>query len=204
MPVHLDDEKRHKIQQLIDEYNSFTDDELRLTYMQKFNEVSKSFDLYNDNLFLEFLKQQIKTSNNKHIILESLFVLHNLILTSRLENKDSFTGYVDIEYLAFLKENMISQVERYEYSFFKIEQIIEDINISNEEICEIYWNRMVNMINNITQTDMTTNKLWNCINTLCNKNCKIKAEWRRWLITKDEHSDIKSAVLKELSHLAFL
>jgi hypothetical protein len=56
MPVHLDDEKRHKIHELIDEYNSFTDDELRLTYMQKFNEVSKSFDLYNDNLFLEFLK----------------------------------------------------------------------------------------------------------------------------------------------------
>jgi hypothetical protein len=101
---------------------------------------------------------------------------------------------------------LISGNERYEYSFSKIEQIIEEIRnvLSDEEICEIYWNRMVNMIQNIRGTDVTTNRLWNCINALNNYKCKIKTEWRKWLVTKDEHSDIKNAVLKELSHLAFL
>ena len=206
MPSQLDSYKIRKIHELIQEYDSFSeDDELRFTYLQKFNDYSNRFDLYKDNVFLEFLKGQIKNSNNKHIIFESLFILHKLILTSKLEHEDYFIEYINKEYFPFLKGNLISGAEMYEYSFSKIEQIIEEIRnvLSDEEICEIYWNRMKNMIPSIRGADVTTNRLWNCINAVNNYKCKIKTEWRKWLITKDEHADIKNAVLKELSHLAF-
>lgn len=102
-------------------------------------------------------------------------------------------------YFPLFKENLESRNEIYEYSFFKIEQIIGELKdlISIDEICEMYWKRMVNIIHNMKESGITDNTLWNCINKL--NQCKIRTEWRKWLIKKDDFSDIKNAVFKELS-----
>ena len=57
---------------------------------------------------------------------------------------------------------------------------------------------MVNVIHRVVKTGITDNTLWNCISNL--NKCKIKKEWRKWLIAKDGYSDIKNAVIKELRH----
>jgi hypothetical protein len=117
-----------------------------------------------------------------------------------VENESSFIEYVNQEYFPLLKEILESVDERYEYSFLRIEEIIDELkdSISTEQLCEIYWKRTVNIIRKIKETGKTDNRLWNCISKLNTNKCKIKTEWRRWFIKKDEYSDIKNAVLKEL------
>jgi hypothetical protein len=58
-----------------------------------------------------------------------------------------------------------------------------------EQLCEMYWKRMKKIIQEMNRSGITDNALWNCILHL--KNCKIKREWRKWLIQKDEYSNIK-------------
>ena len=71
--------------------------------------------------------------------------------------------------------------------------------ISNEQLCELYWSRLVMIINKVYRTEITDNSLWKCVDQLNKSKCKIKRDWRKWLIDKDEFSGIKNAVLKELS-----
>jgi hypothetical protein len=56
--------------------DNLEDHDLRITYLQKFNEYSTRYDLYKDSEFLDFLEDQIKNGSDKHIILECLFILH--------------------------------------------------------------------------------------------------------------------------------
>lgn len=199
--AHPDNEQLDEIHEAIDEYNGFPEGhELRYTYLQKLNEKSRRFNLYNDKEFLDFLKQILHNTMDKHIILESLFILHNLIITSKIESEKSFIEYVNREYIPMLIQHLETREERFEYALFKIEQIIDEIKelISPEQICEMYWKRIFNVIHTVMKTGITDNTLWNCINNL--NKCKIKKDWRKWLIAKDEYSDIKNTVIKELTH----
>jgi hypothetical protein len=82
MPTHLDKEKLKKVHQFLEEYDSLHNDDLRITYLQKFNDFSKRFNLYSDTKFLDFLEKQIKNGTNQHVVLECRFKLHSLILSS--------------------------------------------------------------------------------------------------------------------------
>ena len=187
-----------KIWDLVEEYSCFAEgDELQFTYLQNFNKVSIEFKMYKNTKFLDFLNNQIKTTNNKHIILECLIILHNLLLSSKKEGRYSFVEYIKKEYFPLLKQHLESGNETFEYSYSKIEQIFEELKIANEEMCEMYWKRMVTMIHKISKTGITDNRWWLCINAL--NKCKIKTVWRKWLITKDKYYDIKKAVMKELA-----
>ena len=91
MPSHLSGEEAKTIHDLINEYNSFSeDDELRHTYILKFNELSSRLNLYRDQIFLDFLKEQFRSCKNKHIILECSFILHNLIIVVKQRMKALF------------------------------------------------------------------------------------------------------------------
>jgi hypothetical protein len=105
MPTHLNEETKQKIYEFLNEYDDLQDDDLRITYLQKFNDFSKRFDLYRDNEFLDFLEKQIKNGKNKHVVLECLFTLHSLILTSKVEQEASFLVYVDKHYFSFLRSS---------------------------------------------------------------------------------------------------
>ena len=199
-PNHLNNEQIEEIHDLIDDYNTFSnEDDYKFIYMNSFIEFSRKFDLYRDKVFLEFLKSEFKNSPDKHIILECSFILHNLIISSKIEEEETFIEYVHKEYFPLIKECLESVEEKYENAAFKLEQIIEELknNISNEQLCELYWKRMVTIIVKINNTGITDNSLWNCIRQLKSK-CQIKREWRKWLIVKDELSNIKNPVLKEL------
>ncbi len=100
MPTHLNKEKLKKVHQFLVEYESLHNDDLRITYLQKFNDFSKRFNLYSDTKFLEFLEKQIKNGTNQHVVLECLFILHNLILSSKAEQEDSFLSYVNEHYFS--------------------------------------------------------------------------------------------------------
>ena len=200
LPPHANEEHIKKIHNFINEYNIFSqDNDLKFAYLKIFNEISGKFDIYKDKVFLDFLKSELENSNNKHIILECSFILHKLIRYSQSDEEASFIEYINKEYFPLFKKWLESIEEKYEYSAFKLEQIIEELKdiISNEQLCELYWNRLVAIIVKIHNTGITDNTLWNCIRHL--NKCKIKDEWRKWLIDKNELSDIKNIVFSELS-----
>jgi hypothetical protein len=203
MPTHLNTDSIDKIHEILNEYDSLHNDDLKITYLQKLNDFSKRFDLYRDIEFLDFLERQIKNGTNRHIVLECLYTLHSLILTSKVENEDSFLAYVSKHYFSFLKNKSESKVEAYEYSQFKIEQIFKEIErfISMDEICDMYWKRLVATI---IGKDYSGNKIWNCIDAFNKNKCHLKSEWRRWLNADDEYSNIKKEILKEFPGTALL
>lgn len=203
MPTHLNEEKTQKIHEFLNEYDSMHNDDLRITYLQKFNDFSKRFDLYNDGEFLDFLENQIKNGTDQHVILECMNILHNLIFTSRVEEKDSFLNYVNSHYFLFLKEKAELGIQVYEYSLYKIEQIFKEIQnfISVEEMCDMYWKHMIKIVE---EKDLSGNRLGSCIDTFIKNKCHLKPEWRKWLSTKDENSDIKNQILKEIPGSALL
>jgi CRISPR/Cas system-associated exonuclease Cas4 (RecB family) len=95
--------------------------------MQKLREKSTKFNLYKDDKLLNFLKQILYNSKDKHIILEALYVLHILILTSKSEHDKSFIEYIHKEYFPLLKQQLEMREERFEYSLDRIQQIIQEI-----------------------------------------------------------------------------
>ena len=65
---HPNKERLEEIHEFIDECSSLPeDDDLRLTYMQKLRQKSIKFSLYKDDKLLEFLKQIVYNSKDKHI-----------------------------------------------------------------------------------------------------------------------------------------
>jgi hypothetical protein len=204
----LTEEQAEKIRDQIADYNSCSeeDDEFRFKYLRNFKDYSSKYNLYKDNVFLDFLYEQIKSSNNKNIIEECLYILHNLILTSKADKDVSFMEYVKRRHFSLLQEMMLSRDERYEYSLYKIEQIIEELKdlTTDEQIYGLYWNRIVSIVHSIQTTGITDNTLWDSINKLNNKKFKVRREWLEWLRTKDEYSDVKKIVFKELSSSTFL
>lgn len=203
MPTHLNAETRQKIHEMLNEFDGLHNDDLKITYLQKLNDFSKRFNLYRDSEFLNFLEKQIKHGIDKHIVLECLNTLHSLLLTSKVENADSFLDYAKEHYFTFLKEKSQSGNVTYEYSLFKIEQIFEEIKklISIDEVCDMYWRRMVRIIE---ENDLSGNKLGYTIDAFNESKCHLRPEWRKWLTKKDEHSDIKNQVLKEIPHSSLL
>jgi hypothetical protein len=203
MPTRLDKEKLKKVHQFLKECDSLHNDDLKITYLQKFNDFSKRFNLYSDIEFLDFLEKQIKIGTNKHVVLECLFILHNLILSSKIEQDDSFLSYVKKHYFSFLKERLESGDQTYEYSVFKIEQIFYAIEnfIEEDEICEMYWKRLVGIVKS---GDYSANRIGHCTDALNKNKCHLKPEWRKWLITEDKYSGIKNEIMKEFPHSAFV
>jgi hypothetical protein len=203
MPTRLDKEKLRKVHQFLKEYDSLHNDDLKITYLQKFNDFSKRFNLYSDTVFLDFLEKQIKIATIKHVVLECFFILHNLILSSNIEQKGSFLPYVKEHYFSFLKEKLESGDQTYEYSVFKIEQIFNAIEnfVEEDEICEMYWKRLVGIVES---GDYSGNRIGNCTDALNKNKCHLKPEWRKWLIAEDKYSDIKNEIMKEFPHSAFV
>jgi hypothetical protein len=203
MPLNLNDETSREIYDLLDEYISLADQDLMITYLQKFNEYASRYNLYKDSKFLSFLEDQIKNGFNKHIILECLFILHRLIITSKVADEKVFLEYVRDHYFSFFEDNLKEGTERYEYSLFKIEQIMDEIKdlISVQQICEMYWQRIVRTIKG---GDIRNNRLANSIDAFNNNKCHLKPEWRKWLITKDEYSDLKNETFNLIHHSAKL
>jgi hypothetical protein len=120
-----------------------------------------------------------------------------------VDDEKAFLEYVRDEYFSFFEDNLKTGTERYEYSLFNIEQILEEIKnlISVQQICEMYWQRIVRTIKG---RDIRNNRLANCIDAFNNNKCHLKPEWRKWLITNDEYSDLKNETFDLIHHSAQL
>jgi len=189
------------IHQLMEEYWSFDEgDEKQYNYLERFEDMSKKLKLYNDPKFLEFLNRLLKKSGDKHIILACLYTLHRMIMMSKIEKSKDFIGYVYREYFQLFKKALEVRDPRFEYSLFKIQHIFEELKdlIALDQLCEMYWYRMIKVIKDMKVTGLTDNSLWNCIVNL--NKCEIKPEWHKWLIKKDKYSSIKDPVIRELEN----
>jgi hypothetical protein len=193
MSTHLNTETIKKIHEILNEYEGLHNEDLKITYLQKLNDFSKRFDLYRDREFSDFLERQIKNGTDKHIVLECLYTLHSLILTSKVENEDSFLVYVNKHYFSFLKNKLRSRVETYEYSLFKIEQIFKDIEkfISVDEICD--WNRLVAIVEG---KDYSGNRIWNCIGAFNKNKCHLNSEFNTLEYTDRAISDMLDIITR--------
>ena len=193
MSTHLNTETIKKIHEILNEYEGLHNEDLKITYLQKLNDFSKRFDLYRDREFSDFLERQIKNGTDKHIVLECLYTLHSLILTSKVENEDSFLVYVNKHYFSFLKNKLRSRVETYEYSLFKIEQIFKDIEkfISVDEICD--WNRLVAIVEG---KDYSGNRIWNCIAVFNKNKCHLNSEFNTLEYTDRAISDMLDIITR--------
>jgi hypothetical protein len=59
----------------------------------------------------------------------------------------------------------------------------------------MYWKRIIKIVK---EKDLSGNRLGACIVAFNKNKCRLRAEWRKWLNTKDEYSDIKNQILKEI------
>jgi hypothetical protein len=196
-------EIRNKIHQKIREYRKFDKvDPKQIIYLQKFEEMSKKYILYEDEKFLMFLKNEIKRSSEKNLILCCLYILDRLITMSKIEGSKDFLKYVYDTYFRILKMGLEKRAIKYEYSFFKIQQIFEQLKdiIPTDQLCDMYWNRMVEIIKNMKSTGLTDNSLWNCIDSINQNQCVVRSNWRSWLLKEDAYSPIKDEVIKELKN----
>ena len=100
--------------------------------------------------------------------------------------------------LAYSVNGLNPVIQIFEYSKSKIQQIFQEIKqtINPEELCNMYWRRMVKIIKSMTNTGVTDNSLWDCILHLNIRN--IKKEWRQWLISKDESFRHKDSSIQRI------
>lgn len=188
---------------MVREYQAFEDDdEKQYIYLNKFEEKSKSLILYEDPKFLAFMKNLIRISRDKHVILACLYILDRLLILSKIEKSQDFLENVYDSYFRIFKKGLKSREPRYEYSLFKIQDIFKELEtfVPTEQLCYMYWNRMVRIIKDMKVTGLTDNSLWNCIVSLNKINCEIKPRWRKWLLKKDDYSTVKDVVIKELNN----
>jgi hypothetical protein len=138
------------------------------------------------------------------VILRCLYIIDRLIIISKIEESKEFLKYVYLNYFKLLKKALEVREPRFEYSSFKIQDIFNELEnfVPIQQTCEMYWQRMVEIIKDMRDTGLTDNSLWNCIINLNKNKCKIKHQWRKWLIQKDEYSSIKNAVFRELNLLS--
>jgi hypothetical protein len=55
------------------------------------------------------------------------------------------------------------------------------------------------MVKMVEEKDLSGNRLGSCIETFNMNKCHLKPEWRKWLRTTDENSDIKDQILQDLT-----
>lgn len=69
--------------------------------------------------------------------------------------------FTEREYFSLLKQHLEARNEKFEYSLFKIKPTIGEVKelISAEQICEVYWERMVNTIHSMQKTGITDNTM---------------------------------------------
>ncbi len=138
---------------------------------------------------MRFLKR-ISKSEDKNEVLAFLYILHNLILMSKKYDNEIYSDIV-ANYKPILKNAFITFKGKYSYS--QANNMLHSIDLSNEEWCQLHWNRIKDAIaTGITSEEIE--KIYDNIVYLRNNKCDSLTEYRKYLGKRDEYLEIKKRI----------
>lgn len=192
----INQEINDEINTLLKEYSTLRNNDLKQIYLSRFLTISREYQLIDNSIFLNFLKKEIEKISDKYLLYDCFIILHNIIIVGKKIKNDISIKKIYQDFFPIFKKYLLACDELYEYSLSKIEQMLEEFNFTNQdEKCEIYWKRLVKIVKKDGRKGFNDNKLYNCILRL--KNCRMKPEWRKWLVKPGKYKDVKQDILKE-------
>jgi hypothetical protein len=178
---------------LIKKYNR--DSDFQDNILRKFDNLSRNTKLYQNIAFMKFLKTLSK-NEDKHKLLYFFYIIHNLILLSKKHDEETFAK-ISSDYKRLLNDAFTNWNERYRYSYGKIKNILETLDLSIEEWCILHWERIKNaIIAGITKQEI--DKIDDNISFLRNKTCKSIDKCRKYLSKVDNHIEVKKIIESSL------
>jgi hypothetical protein len=138
----IDDNDKKEIKNLITTYKR--DPQFQEDILKKFNQLSMNKKLYQSHDFMQFLRL-IRRNEDKHTILTFFSILLNLIKISKIEDKQFYLKIL-ANYKCLLNDTFCNWNERYTYSYGVVTDILQSLDLSDEEWCELHWKRIKHAI----------------------------------------------------------
>jgi Cap4-like dsDNA endonuclease family protein len=185
----IKDVDKYEINYLIETYrhDSYFQDNVLINFEKKSTDTK----LYKNTRFMGFLKS-ISNNEDKHKVLIFFCILHNLLRTSKIHDKEIYAKIVN-DYRRLLYIGFSNWDERYRYSYNKIKDTIYSLDLTNEEWCKLHWDRIKNaIIADITEKEIE--KIYENITFLQNNNCKSLNKYRKYLKEQDNHTGVKRTI----------
>jgi hypothetical protein len=146
----------------------------RYNVLKKFDELSKTTKLY-------------QSSEDQHELVAILYILHNLILMSKVHDRRMYSTLI-ADYKPLLGAAFTELYGKHSYS--QIRNVLNSLDLSNEEWCELHWKRIKNaIVTGITIQEI--DKIYDNISFLRNDTCKSLHQYRKYLAKKDDYIGIK-------------
>jgi hypothetical protein len=181
------------ISNLITIYNKQTD--LQDYILKRFQSLSKASKLYNSVAFMRFLKK-LSYSDDKNTLLSFLYILHDLILSSKTYDPSSYARITSY-YTKYLKKSYVSYEEQHRSNNLQIKNMLGTLKIESDEWCVLNWNRITNGIGYGITKDRIE-EIYDNISYLRN-NCKAAiSKHIKYLQKEDNHVEVKKEVLRYL------
>jgi hypothetical protein len=187
------------VKELIEEYLEFKDKNDRVRYLQKFAELSHLSDLYKHQIFTNFLINEIKIANDEDILIQSLYVLIQLLSTSKASKDQSFINIAFEELYDTLVNYVTSLKKIHEYSYFELLSILNyfDKMYDKKKLCDVFWMKLRTLVN-LSSNDIVDQRIVYCITFLKKAEYKLNKSQREWLNQEDQKKKIKKYALGEL------
>jgi hypothetical protein len=138
---------------------------------------------------MRFLKK-ISKSEDKNELLAFHYILHNLILISKTYNNQVYSTLVSI-YKPLLSSAFTEFRGKASYS--QTRNMLNSLDFSDEEWCELHWKRIRNAINcGITIGEIE--RIYDDITYLRNHICESLPQYRKYLAKKDKYMEVKKEI----------
>jgi hypothetical protein len=165
------------------------DSQFRHNVLRKFDDLSKTTKLYQSISFMKFLKK-ISKSEDKNELLAFHYILHNLILISKTYDNQIYSTLV-ANYKPLLSHAFMEFHGKASYS--QTRNMLNSLDLSNEEWCELRWKRIRNaIISGITIDEIE--KIYDDIAFLRNHKCKSLPQYRTYLAKEDEYIEVRKRI----------
>ena len=155
--------------------------------IKRFEKMSRETKLYSSDPFYRFL-MSIR-AKDKHMLYNTLNILGNLIFLSKRQDTRVFEKIVK-DNMNILKKVFTSTDEFNTYSYGKVEDILKNLDLSNDEWCDLHLKRIKNFI---TGGIDDIPRIYENISYV-RGNCKVPQSYQRFLRKKDRNSGIKTKV----------
>jgi hypothetical protein len=187
------------INTLIQEYNELSDTDTKITYLIKFSDLAYLSNLFEAEPFIIFIINEIRAANDKHLLLQCLYILIQLLSSSNVTNNHSFVTRIYNELYDQIEKFASSIDELYTYSYFELLSILDSFGdrINKEKLCNALWSKLETLINKSNDRNYDK-QISISISSLKKYKFRLNENQRKWLRIKDDKSIIKTSILKEL------
>lgn len=187
------------INTLLLDYRELDDIDTKITYLIKFADIAYLSDLFRVEFFIEFVTNEIRTATDKHVLLQCLYLIIQLLSSSKVVNDYSFITRIYDELYEQIERFVSSINELYTYSYFELLSILDSFGdrINQEKLCEAFWMKLETLVN-VSNGNSYDNQLSICISSLKKYTFRLNENQRKWLLIRDDKSIIKDNILREL------